>query len=170
MKTLLRIFATILLLYSLSLTKEDTCGTGQISVSGLGKCKNITDLLGNNDLKLKTQNLLYLASNKEGKIEKDGYKLEIYKLDDPKLQSHNMRKSKLYISNSCFEKMKTKSDLLLDKSKGIVIIVYDSNNRNDNNCHIHPSPNLPRPQNQRPDRSDYRSLPCCNDDGEVEHY
>ena len=133
MKTLLRIFATILLLYSLSLTKEDTCGTGQISVSGLGKCKSITDLLGNNDLKLKTQNLLYLASNKEGKIEKDGYKLEIYKLDDPKLQSHNMRKSKLYIPNSCFEKMQTKSDLLLDKSKGIVIIVYDSNNRNDNN-------------------------------------
>ena len=101
MKTLSHIFATILLLYSLTLTKEDTCEAGKISVSGLGRCKNIADLLGNNDLQLKTQNLLYLASNNEGKYEKDGYKLEIYKLNDPKLQSHNMRKSKLYIPNSC---------------------------------------------------------------------
>ena len=133
MKTLSHILYTIFLLYSLTLTKEDTCETGKISVSGLGKCKNIADLLGDNDLQLKTQNLLYLASNNEGKIEKDGYKLEIYKLNDPKLQSHNMRKSKLYIPNSCLGKMETKSDLYLDKSKGIVIIVYDSNNRNDNN-------------------------------------
>ena len=122
MKTLSHILYTIFLLYSLTLTKEDTCETGKISVSGLGKCKNIADLLGDNDLQLKTQNLLYLASNNEGKIEKDGYKLEIYKLDDPKLQSHNMRKSKLYIPNSCLGKMETKSDLYLDKSKGIEII------------------------------------------------
>ena len=133
MKTLLHILSTILLLYSLTLTKEDTCGTGQISVSGLGKCKSIAALLRDDGLELKTQNLLYLASNNEGKIEKDGYKLEIYKLNDPKLQSHKMRKSKLYIPNTCFEKMEKKSDLHLDKNQGIVIIVYDSNNRNDNN-------------------------------------
>ena len=50
MKTLSHILYTIFLLYSLTLTKEDTCETGKISVSGLGKCKNIADLLGDNDL------------------------------------------------------------------------------------------------------------------------
>ena len=44
-----------------------------------------------------------------------------------------MRKSKLYIPNSCLKKMEAKIDLRLDKSKGIVIMIYDSNNLNDNN-------------------------------------
>ena len=122
-----------LVLYSITITKGDICGQDQISVSALGKCQPITDLLLQENLTLKTENLLYLASNNEGKIQKNGYKLEIYKLNDPKLQSHNMRKSKLYIPNSCLKKMEAKIDLRLDKSKGIVIIVYDSNNLNDNN-------------------------------------
>ena len=123
----------ILILYLLSLTKEDICGEGEISISGLGKCKNITDILQNRDLNLKNKNLLYLASNNEGKIEKNGYKLEIYKLNDPKLQSHNMRKSKLYIPNTCLNEMEKPEHFGLDRNKGIVIIVYDSNNLNDNN-------------------------------------
>ena len=133
MKTLFHILNTILFLYSIAFSKEDICGQGQISISGLGKCISIKDLLETRDLKLKTQNLLYLASNNEGKIKKDGYKLEIYKLSDLKLQSHNMRKSKLYIPNSCMKKLETNPDIFLDKSKGIVIMVYDSNNLNDNN-------------------------------------
>ena len=125
--------AIFLVLYSITITKEDLCGQGQISVSALGRCLSITDLLSKEDLILKTENFLYLASNNEGKIQKNGYKLEIYKLNDPKLQSHNMRKSKLYIPNSCLKKMEAKIDLRLDKSKGIVIMIYDSNNLNDNN-------------------------------------
>ena len=125
--------AIFLVLYSITITKEDLCGQGQISVSALGRCLPITDLLSKEDLILKTENFLYLASNNEGKIQKNGYKLEIYKLNDPKLQSHNMRKSKLYIPNSCLKKMEAKIDLRLDKSKGIVIMIYDSNNLNDNN-------------------------------------
>ena len=133
MKKLIPIYAIVCFLYSIILTKEDIYGEGLISISALGKCKRIKDLLEDENLTLKTQNLLYLASNNEGKIEKDGYKLEIFKLNDPKLQSHKMRKSKLYIPISCMKKMEAKGDLLLDKSKGIVIMVYDSNNLNENN-------------------------------------
>ena len=133
MKKFYNIIDIILILYLLSLTKEDICGEGEISISGLGKCKNITDILQNRDLNLKYKNLLYLASNNEGKIEKNGYKLEIYKLNDPKLQSHNMRKSKLYIPNTCLNEMEKPEHFGLDRNKGIVIIVYDSNNLNDNN-------------------------------------
>ena len=133
MKSLFLMFFIILVLNFIIITNEDICGEGQISVSGLGKCHRIIDLLGDENLNLKTENFYYLASNDEGKIQKNGYKLEIYKLNDPKLQSHNMRKSKLYIPNTCLKKMETKEDLRLDKSKGIVIMVYDSNNLNDNN-------------------------------------
>ena len=54
-------------------------------------------------------------------------------MNDTKLQSHNMRKSKLYIPTSCIEKMNKDSQLLLDNNKGIIIIVQDFNNLNSNN-------------------------------------
>ena len=72
-------------------------------------------------------------SNNERIIEKNGYKLEIFKLNDTKLQSHNKRKSKLYIPNSCIEKMENHEKIKLDRNKGIVILVSDSNNLNKNN-------------------------------------
>ena len=126
-------FLTFIFLNFLALVNGDICGEGKISISGLGKCKPIIDILQNRDLTLKKDNLLYLASNNEGKIEKDGYKLEIYKLTDEKLQSHNMRKSKLYIPNSCLEQMEKPEHFSLDRNKGIVIMVYDANNLNNNN-------------------------------------
>jgi hypothetical protein len=98
-------FNALIMIFLIIFTNEDFCPEGQISISSLGKCKNITELLENEDLTLKTENLLYLASNNEGKIEKNGYKLEIFKLSDSKLQSHNIGKSKLYIPNSCLEEM-----------------------------------------------------------------
>ena len=135
MKTFFQIINIILLLYFFTLTKEDTfdpCPSGQISVSALGKCIPIVDLLNSDSLELKTQNLLYLASNNEGIINKDNYKLEIYKLNDTKLQSHSMKKSKLYIPNTCLNQMEVREDIKLQKNKGIVIIVYNSNNLNKN--------------------------------------
>ena len=131
MKKLIHIFNIISLLSFISFTKENTCNENQIRISALGKCKDISDILENNNLSLKIENLFYLSTNKEGKIEKNGYKLDIFKLNDTKLQSHNMRKSKLYIPESCLDKMATK--IHLDKNKGIVIIVQDSNNMNSNN-------------------------------------
>ena len=133
MKACFYIFTSILFLSSISFTKEQVCGTGNMCISALGKCHPISDFLGNKDLTLTDNNLLYLASDSEGKIEKDGYELKIYKLSDAKLQSHNMRKSKLYFPSSCLKKMETRTDILLDKTKGIVVIVSDSNNKNANN-------------------------------------
>ena len=70
MKEFFHVFNILILIFFISYTKEDVCSEGQISISALGKCKNITELLENEDLTLKTENLLYLASNNEGKIEK----------------------------------------------------------------------------------------------------
>ena len=92
MKVCFYIFLTILFLSFISLTKEENCGTDEMSISALGKCHPISDFLGNKDLTLTDNNLLYLASDSEGKVEKDGYELKIYKLSDAKLQSHNMMK------------------------------------------------------------------------------
>ena len=133
MKSILYFLKTFLLLNILIITKEDICPENQISISGLGKCMDITDILENKDLKLKSENLFYLATNKEGKIQKNGFKINVYKLNDTKLQSHNMRKSKLYIPNSCFEKMEDDIQLQLDKNKGILIIVQNYNENNSNN-------------------------------------
>ena len=123
----------ILFLYFVSFTYEDLCPDGEISISALGKCKPIKDFINKEDLTLNMGNLLYLASNNEGKIEKDDYKLEIFKLNDTKLQSHNRKKSKLYIPNSCFEQMERSEEIRLNRDKGIVILVYNNSNINDNN-------------------------------------
>ena len=133
MKLYFSVTNILLLIIIIKITKEDICPENKIGISALGKCKNITDFLEGKDLKLKGVNLFYLSSNNKGRIEKDGYKLEIYKLNDTKLQSHNVRKSKLYIPISCLEKMEKSNKIKLDKNKGIVIIVHDMNNLNESN-------------------------------------
>ena len=133
MKVLFHALNIFILIFFVSFSKEDVCPEGEISISELGQCKNIIDFLENENLNLDTQNLLYLASSNEGKIEKDGYKLEIFELNDEKLQSHNMIKSKLYFPNSCLKKMENNNLIKLDKSKGIVALVYNYNNMNKNN-------------------------------------
>ena len=92
MKVYFYLLAFILLLQFISKTNEDLCPTGKISISPLGKCKSITEFLEDESLTIKTENLMYLASNNEGKIEKDNYILEIFKLNDTKLQSHKKTK------------------------------------------------------------------------------
>ena len=133
MRNILCLSQIILLLNFIIITNEDICPDNQISISSLGKCMNIKDILLDRNLIIKTENLFFLATNKEGKIQKNGFKLDIYKLNDTKLQSHNMRKSKLYIPNSCFEKMENDIQLQLDKNKGIIIIVQNYNENNSNN-------------------------------------
>ena len=133
MKVYFYLLAFILLIQFISKTNEDLCPTGKISISPLGKCKSITEFLEDESLTIKTENLMYLASNNEGKIEKDNYILEIFKLNDTKLQSHKMRKSKLYIPDSCLDQMENNTDIKLNRDKGIVILVENSNNMNKNN-------------------------------------
>ena len=124
----------ILLFFFISNSKEDICKEkGEINISPLGKCRNLVNILKGKDLSMKMENLFYLAAHNGGKIEKHGYKLDIYKLNDTRLQSHKMRKSKLYIPDSCLDKMSKDSKLLLDRNKGIIIIVQDFNNLNSNN-------------------------------------
>ena len=123
----------ILILHSIKITLEDICPDNKINIAALIKCETIEDVLFNESLPLKTENLLYLASNDERRIDKNGYLLEIFKLNDTKLLSHDMKKSKLYIPNSCLEAMKNHELIKLDRNKGIVILVSDSNNLNINN-------------------------------------
>jgi len=123
----------ILILHSIKITLEDICPDNKINIAALIKCETIEDVLLNESLPLKTENLLYLASNDERRIDKNGYLLEIFKLNDTKLLSHDMKKSKLYIPNSCLEAMKNHELIKLDRNKGIVILVSDSNNLNINN-------------------------------------
>ena len=116
----------------ITIIKGDSCLDDQISIS-TSECLSINDFLDDGDLTINTNNLHYLANNRDGKISKNGYKLEIYNLNDNRLQSHDLKISKLYIPNTCIQKMKNNKDIKLDTSQGIVILVYDSNNLNDNN-------------------------------------
>ena len=133
MKLSIYIFDLIIFLNYIVNTFEDICSEKEISISALGNCKNITDILDGKDLALKKSNLFYLSSNNEGRIEKGGYKLEIYKLNDTKLQSHNIRRSQLYIPKNCLDKMEKNNKTSINKNKGIIIVVHDSNNLNANN-------------------------------------
>ena len=133
MEILYTILNTFLILNSIIITFETLCSDNQINVAPLVKCETIENFLLNQSLEFKSENLLYLASNDERIIEKNGYRLEIFKLSDPKLQSHNIRKSKLYIPNSCLEEMEKHESIKLNRTKGIVILVSDSNNLNKNN-------------------------------------
>ena len=134
MKISINILHTFLILYLINLTKAELCPADDyISISALGKCEKIKDILENKSLSIETMHLFYLAVNDKGKIKKNGYELDIYKLSDTKLQSHKMRKSKLYFPNTCLEKMENDDQIKLDKNAGIIIIVHDNNNLNANN-------------------------------------
>lgn len=134
MKSLFTLLIPILILCLINTSYEYNCPeTNKISITALGKCETIENLLENENLELKTENLLYLASNNDRKIAKNGYKLEIFKLNDPRLQSHNKRKSKIYIPNSCLKGMENDIEIKLNKSMGIIILVSDYNNLNKNN-------------------------------------
>ena len=133
MKNIFHQFYIILFLFLIKSTNQDLCQDDEIAISALGKCGKIEDFLENENLTLKTENLFYLAFNNEGKINKNGYLLEIYKLNDTKLQSHNRHKSKLYIPKSCMEEMEKNNEIKLNKNKGVVIVVSDTNNLNKNN-------------------------------------
>ena len=132
MKDPLIILNALLFFHLMVFSLEDICPDNQTNIAALIKCEPIDNILHNETLQLRTANLFYLSNN-ERIIEKNGYKLEIFKLNDTKLQSHNKRKSKLYIPNSCIEKMENHEKIKLDRNKGIVILVSDSNNLNKNN-------------------------------------
>ena len=131
MNDLLKLF---LFLYFITSTKEDTCKINEISINALGTyCVDIDDFLEKEDLQIETDNLLYLASNNEGKIIKNNYKIEIFKLSDEKLQSFNIKKSNIYLPSKCLTALEEDEKIKLDKSQGIIILSYNYNKINRNN-------------------------------------
>ena len=129
------IFKIIIFISFIIILKGSLCpDINQISINALGtSCKNIDDILEKADLEIDSENLLYLAINNRGLIETNNYTLEIFKLKDERLQSKNIKKSKLYISEKCMKAMEEDSKIKLDKNKGIVILAYNYNKMNRNN-------------------------------------
>ena len=133
MKEILKILKIILFLAIITISKED-CPENQMNINALlDECKDIDDILEKEDLAIEEGNLLYLASNNGGIISKDGYNFEVFKLNDQKLQSQNIKKSKLYIPESCLKAMQLDEKIKLDITKGIVMIVYNENKISANN-------------------------------------
>ena len=134
MKDLLKTLKILTFLVLMTISKEDLCPDHQINIDALGSsCVDIDDIIEKEDLPLKEDNLLYLASNNKGIIEKNNYTLEIIKLNDDKLQSQNINKSKLYIPGACLEAMEKDEKIKLDKTKAVVILVYNYNKMTINN-------------------------------------
>lgn len=133
MKDILKIVKIIFFFAIISNSKEDTCPENKMSISSLGVCEDIVDILEKADLTIEEDNLLFLASNNRGIVEKDNYRFEIFKLNDDKLQSQNIRKSKLFFPESCLKAMELDEKIKLDRTKGIVMLVYNSNEINANN-------------------------------------
>ena len=134
MKSKLIALKILLFLTLFTVSKQALCSTGEINLDALGnKCVPIEDFLEKENLSIETEDLLYLASNNGGIIEKDNYILEISKLSDEKLQTFNIQKSKLYISSTCLQAMEKDEKILLDKSKSIIVIIYNFNQLSSNN-------------------------------------
>ena len=134
MKSILKALKILLFLTLFTASKQDLCSTGKINLDALGdKCVPIEDFLEKEDLSIEAQDLLYLASNNGGIIDKDNYLLEISKLSDEKLQTFNIQKSKLYISGTCLKVMEENENVKLDKSKSIIVIIKNFNQLSVNN-------------------------------------
>ena len=134
MKDLFKALKILLFLALIAISKEDLCPDHQINIDALGSsCVDINDLLEKEDLSFNWENLLYLATNNKGIIEKNNYILEIIKLNDDKLQSQNIKKSKLYIPATCIKAMEEDEKMKLDKSKAVIILVYNYNEMTINN-------------------------------------
>ena len=130
MKDLLRNLSIIILLAFNVISKEE-CANDEIYIDALQtECMKIEDFLEKESPE-KNINLGYLAS--KGIIEKRDFILEIYKLNDEKLQSHNKAKSKLYIPTYCLEAMKKDENIKLDKDNAIIVLAINNGNKNDNN-------------------------------------
>ena len=134
MKTFLYINIFLIFLSIFRFSNEYLCPENQLSINSLGtQCKNISDILQNEELIIPLKNLIYLATNNDGIIEKSNYFLQIFRLDDERLTNRNIKRSNLYIPQSCMNALTLKSDIKLDKSKGILILVHDYNLINKNN-------------------------------------
>ena len=134
MKSVLKSIQLLLFVTLITVSKQDLCPTNEINIDPLGNiCVAIEDFLEKEDLAIEPDNLLYLATNDGGIINKDNYELQIFKLSDEKLQSFNLKKSRIYISDICLETMEKSENIKLDKSNSILIIINNFNQISQNN-------------------------------------
>ena len=119
------LFLIILFLGFFIISKENNCPDNQINISPT-ICKPIEDILENEELDLSSNNFGYLQSQKD--INKNNYEIQALKLDNYYLQSGDISKSKLYISEKCIKAMENKYQF--DRSNAISIFVSDRNKLN----------------------------------------
>ena len=134
MKSVLKSIEILIFATLITVSKQDLCPNNEINIDPLGNiCVAIEDFLEKEDLLIKPDNLLYLATNNGGIINKNNYILEFFKLSDEKLQSFNLKKSKIYISDECLKAMEESENIKLDKYNSIIVIIYNFNQITQNN-------------------------------------
>ena len=92
-------------------------------------CISIENLLENKNLQLDPLDINYFTSEIKS-ISKKNYNIDFLKLKDKYLQSKELSKSKLYISEACLNI--TKMELKINTSNAMVIIASNSNKKNEN--------------------------------------
>ena len=92
-------------------------------------CISIENLLENKNLQLDPLDINYFTSEIKS-ISKKNYNIDFLKLKDKYLQSKELSKSKLYISEACLNI--TKMELKINASNAMVIIASNSNKKNEN--------------------------------------
>ena len=119
-------FSLFLFLILIFITKE--CKDDEIS-KNINSCISIDKLLNDPTEELDISDINYISRTIQS-ISRNGYEIDILKLNSHHLQSKNILQSKIYISKKCLESME--ENLQVDISTGLVIIVSNNNITNSN--------------------------------------
>ena len=119
-------FSLFLFLILIFITKG--CKDDEIS-KNINSCISIDKLLNDPTEELDISDINYISRTIQS-ISRNGYEIDILKLNSHHLQSKNILQSKIYISKKCLESME--ENLQVDISTGLVIIVSNNNITNSN--------------------------------------
>ena len=113
------------LIFFIYVKSNDDCPEDQIHITPQ-TCIAINDLLESDSLSLNSDFFGFLQD--QNTIIKNNYELKAFKLDNSYLQSQDISKSRLYISEKCIEELENRFSFRRDKA--MVIIVSDKNKVN----------------------------------------
>ena len=117
-------FISFLVLFIYSKSNDD-CPEDQIHITPQ-TCASINDLLESEVFELNSALYGYLEDQKT--IIKNNYELRAFKMDSSYLQSQEISKSRLYISETCIKALESRFSF--SREKALVIIVSDHNQIN----------------------------------------
>ena len=117
-------FISFLVLFICSKSNDD-CPEDQIHITPQ-TCASINDLLESEVFELNSALYGYLEDQKT--IIKNNYELRAFKMDSSYLQSQEISKSRLYISETCIKALESRFSF--SREKALVIIVSDHNQIN----------------------------------------